>query len=74
VSTPKELAVLALGKLKKEPPSDGDGPDSEGADDYDPAKASMQAFIDAVKSGDAGAALDAYQDVMANCKGEPAKD
>lgn len=73
MSTPKELAVIALGKLKKGPPPDR-GPDSEGADDYDPAKASMQAFMDAVKGDDAGAALDAYQDVMANCKSEPAKD
>lgn len=46
------------------------GDDSEadgGEEDYDAALDSMGAFIDAVKSGDAQAALDAWEDVKANC-------
>jgi iron uptake system EfeUOB component EfeO/EfeM len=52
-------AALAMG------PSSSDANADE--EDYSPAKASMKAFMDAVKSGDVDAALDAYADVKANC-------
>jgi hypothetical protein len=62
--SPSELAKAAL--------SSKDGPvpaDDNGEADYSPAKSSMSAFIEAVKSGDVDAALDAYADVKANCGG-----
>jgi hypothetical protein len=40
---------------------------NSGEEDYSPAKASMKAFMDAVKGDDVDAALDAYADVKANC-------
>jgi len=46
---------------------DGDGDKEGGDDDYDVKLDTMQSFIDAVKSGDAKAALDAFEDVKANC-------
>lgn len=70
MSDPKALAVLALKRVK--PDAKGDGADSETGPDYDPAKASMQAFIDAVKGGDVAAALDAYHDVQKNCTSDDA--
>jgi len=44
---------------------ESDEPAEEG--DYDAGLDSMGAFIAAVKSGDAAAALDAYRDVKKNC-------
>lgn len=51
-------------KLRRGEPAD-EG--SEG-DDYDAGIDSMAAFMDAVKGGDPAAALDAYRDVMKNCR------
>jgi hypothetical protein len=63
---------VILGKMPppgKTPPKpmDKGGDKGDGGDDYDAALDSMGAFIDAVKSGDAQAALDAWGDVKSNC-------
>lgn len=63
MTDPKALAVLAL---KRVAPKD-DATKDDGGGEYDAGKASMQAFIDAVKGGDASAAMDAFKDVQANC-------
>ena len=57
--------VEKMGPPKKGAPSDDEA--AEGESDYSAAEDSMAAFIAAVKSGDAKAALDAYADVKANC-------
>jgi hypothetical protein len=54
------------GKMPPKPMDKG-GDKEGGGDDYDAALDSMGAFIDAVKSGDAQAALDAWEDVKSNC-------
>lgn len=65
-----DLAIM-IGKVKKK---QGMEPDEEGKeedkDESSDKEGVAQDFLDAVKSGDAGALLDAFQALMVLCKDE----